>query len=417
MRAPDKVWTNISRQLHRRRRRMVATLSVFLLAASTAGYLYLANPVQQHSPVATQQQKKTFINQPSTTFNKPSHANTTSIARNYFNVTKQRTPVTAIESQLQGLLVGAPLDFPPLEIPERKDISVTEQQIEVVENNSEIPKESVAINNDDNPITNSLEQLPVAPDVASNPIKGFKSGNKLQWFLSFTPTISYRKLGENKSYMREVSYFSAPTNIAPLYSVNSAVTHKPNMGFELGVTSKYEVAKGVKLTGGLQFNVNRYDIKAFNAPYAIATIRLNSASGPDSVRMLSTYSNTNGYKTNWLENMYFQVSTPIGLELRLRGDEKMAFGISSSVQPTYVLGDRAYLITADYKNYAQVPWLMRRWNVNTNLQTFVSYSTGRAQWQVGPQVRYQLLSSFVTKYPVKENLFDFGLKVGVSLNK
>jgi hypothetical protein len=28
-----------------------------------------------------------------------------------------------------------------------------------------------------------------------------------------------------------------------------------------------------------------------------------------------------------------------------------------------------------------------------------------------------LLSSFVSKYPVKENLFDFGLRVGISLNK
>jgi hypothetical protein len=39
------------------------------------------------------------------------------------------------------------------------------------------------------------------------------------------------------------------------------------------------------------------------------------------------------------------------------------------------------------------------------------------KWQVGPQVRYQLLSSFVSKYPVKENLFDFGMRVGVTLSK
>ena len=95
----------------------------------------------------------------------------------------------------------------------------------------------------------------------------------------------------------------------------------------------------------------------------------------------------------------------------------MHFGIATSVQPSYLVGDRAYLITSDYKSYVQVPWLIRRWNANTNLQTFVSYSTGKMRWQVGPQVRYQLLSSFISEYPVKENLFDFGLKVGVSLNK
>jgi hypothetical protein len=91
--------------------------------------------------------------------------------------------------------------------------------------------------------------------------------------------------------------------------------------------------------------------------------------------------------------------------------------MAATIQPTYVLGDRAYLISTDYKNYSQVPWLMRRWNVNTSLETFVSYSTGTLRWQVGPQVRYQLLSSFVEKYPVKENLFDYGLKIAVSIDK
>jgi hypothetical protein len=95
----------------------------------------------------------------------------------------------------------------------------------------------------------------------------------------------------------------------------------------------------------------------------------------------------------------------------------MQFGIASTVQPTYVIGDRSYMITTDYKSYTQVPWLLRRWNVNTALETFVSYQTGKTRWQFGPQVRYQLLSSFISKYPVKENLFDFGLKVGVSVNK
>ncbi len=36
--------------------------------------------------------------------------------------------------------------------------------------------------------------------------------------------------------------------------------------------------------------------------------------------------------------------------------------------------------------------------------------------QIGPQVRYQTLSSFKQKYPVIENLFTFGLKAGVTFN-
>ena len=208
-----------------------------------------------------------------------------------------------------------------------------------------------------------------------------------------------------------------PYSYAALYDINNAVTHKPDIGLEFGATTKYALTKSIKLRAGVQFNINRYDIKAFKYVPEVATIALNNGSRVDSLNTVSSYRNFNGGKTDWLQNFYFQVSTPIGVEVKLHGDEKMHIGVASTIQPTYVIGDRAYLITADYKNYAQVPWLIRRWNVNTNLETFVAYSSGKINWQIGPQVRYQLLSSFISKYPVKENLFDFGLKVGISLNQ
>lgn len=236
---------------------------------------------------------------------------------------------------------------------------------------------------------------------------------------NFTPTISYRKLSENKSFLRSASFQSSgPSNTyAPLYDINSVVTHKPDMGLEFGLTTKYSVASNFKVRAGLQFNINRYDIKAFNYPLEVARIALRSNSGVDSVYTVSTHRNFGGYKSDWLQNFYFEISMPVGIEVNLVGDDKVQFGVAGSIQPTYVLGDRAYLLSTDYKNYAEVPWLIRRWNANTAFETFVSYSTGKMKWQVGPQVRYQLLSSFIDKYPVKENLFDFGLKVGISVNK
>jgi len=248
--------------------------------------------------------------------------------------------------------------------------------------------------------------------------------HRLQTEFHFTPTISYRKLTENKSYLRTTSLLNSPPNFAALYgSVNSMVTHKPDLGFEVGVTEKYSLTKKLIVRAGLQFNVNRYDIKAFSAPYTFTPIALRSSSSSrvDSIWTLTNYSNvsnnTGNAKTNWLQNFSFQVSAPVGVELALAGNEKTQFGIATTVQPTYVLGDRAYLITTNYKSYTQVPWLLRRWNVNTAFETFVSYQSGRTKWQVGPQVRYQLLSSFISNYPVKENLFDFGLKIGVSIIK
>lgn len=250
--------------------------------------------------------------------------------------------------------------------------------------------------------------------LASNnvPVKTKKKSARLTAQLYFTPTISYRKLSENKSYSS-----NQPYSFSQLTDVNNVVNHKPAMGFEFGFETRYSVNNRFTLKSGLQFNINRYDIRAYYHPTEIATIALNSGFPRDSVAALSNYRNFSGYSPNWLENFYFQVALPVGAEIILSDNKKVQWGVAGTVQPTYVIGDRAYLISSDYKNYAKVPNLMRRWNLSTGFETFVTYSTGRIKWQVGPQVRYQHLSSFVSKYPVKENLFDVGLKVGAKLNK
>jgi hypothetical protein len=99
------------------------------------------------------------------------------------------------------------------------------------------------------------------------------------------------------------------------------------------------------------------------------------------------------------------------------GAGKTEIGIGGTIQPTYILGNRTYLLTTDYKNYVQAPSLIRRWNMSTSLEAYAGVSSGKIDWKVGPQIRYQLFSSFRSAYPVKEHLFDFGLKVGIMLNK
>jgi len=51
--------------------------------------------------------------------------------------------------------------------------------------------------------------------------------------------------------------------------------------------------------------------------------------------------------------------------------------------------------------------------LNANLESYFGYTIGTYRWQIGPQVRYQILPSLVDKYPNKEYLFNYGLKVGV----
>ena len=399
-----KVWDNISKDLNRSKRRVYFGFFLFLTTASLLTFT-LSDP-----KVSTP--KKAIVpnhtEQPNTDFNRTSAKPQTTVSALY---TEEKTslpeqpgqPTTASNQQQELSSLHLFREYFKATLLEQNSLNKTGGSLNypLVKNNIDFPAQTEP-------------QQPEEPLAATKPIKMKLKASKFSLMFFIAPSVSYRKLTENKSYLRSMN---VPYTYSALFDINNAVTHKPDIGLEFGATSKYALTKNIKVRAGLQFNINRYDIKAFNYIPEVATIALNNGFGVDSLSTVSRYRNFNGSKGDWLENFYFQVSAPVGVEVKLSGNEKMHFGIATTIQPTYVIGNRAYMITADYKNYARVPWLMRRWNVNTNLETFVSYNAGRVQWQVGPQIRYQLLSSFVNKYPVKENLFDFGLKVGISLNR
>ena len=267
---------------------------------------------------------------------------------------------------------------------------------------------------------NSIEVYsPLTIESVTNSFKAEKLIKKLRWQVYFAPTVSYRKLSLNKSYAGNASPFSASNYpFASLRDVYSEVVHKPDMGLELGISTAYPLLNNLKLLAGLQFNINRYDIKAFAYYGEQATINLNGGNGSNSLTAWTFYRNHDGYKLDWLKNYYFSVSAPLGAEVKLLGNKKTYWGIAGTVQPTYIIKDRAFMISTDYKNYVEIPRLIRHVNVNTSFETFISYASrsSKTRWQIGPQIRYQVLSSFKNPYPVKENLFDFGLKVGVMRN-
>ncbi|THU41446.1 hypothetical protein FAM09_04885 [Niastella caeni] len=237
---------------------------------------------------------------------------------------------------------------------------------------------------------------------------------RLSWQLSFTPTMNYRTLkGRNYSTDAKTPLPLArniPGNIEQL------VNHKPALGFELGSNILYAVNKTFTLKAGLLFNYIRYDIQAYSSSTSEpAIIALNSNYGivTGTLTSYTRYRNFNGSTIEDFPNQYFQLSVPLGMEINLLGNDKLQVGIAGTVQPTYLLNRNTYLITADYK-YAKEPSLVRRWNINTSAEAFISYKTGNLKWQVGPQIRYQLLSSHIKEYPIREHLFNYGVKIGVA---
>lgn len=237
----------------------------------------------------------------------------------------------------------------------------------------------------------------------------------VQFYLA--PTVSYRVLSENKEFLRSAASSGSVPNFAAYNDVKNVVTHKPDVGLEMGFAARYPLTSRLTVKAGIQLNMSRYDIRAFSHSNEVATIALDEGSG-NSISTVTRYRNFNGFRTNWLQNLYYSASAPVGVEWKLMGNPKKTFlGIAATIQPTYILSDRAYLLSTDYKNYAEVPSLIRRWNMNSSFETFVGYTTNRMKWQIGPQIRYQIRSSFKNQYPVKENLIDFGIKVGVTFLK
>jgi hypothetical protein len=451
----EKVWKNIHHTLHNRRRWYGLGLFILLLTSGIVTWVMLSpsagnteslayNPATETPGTVNQQKNKTapiLIKAEKTTDKKTNYLTTTEslqeiiinafpeIDKNSINESEVNTFTSVMQKNDEKTTNASPVMQDELslkklathkktELPfktENKDIFIQPIINTPVLTDSR-PEEIISADKKTEPVNVEASLNNTVTNVST--AKKSRSGKKMSWEVYITPTVSYRKLEENKDFINTAQANNNLINYTSFADINSLVTHRPDMGLQLGFNAGYPITKSLKITGGLQFNVSKYDIKASFSTGDIATIALNSGGGSNSVSTISNYRNTSSAsKADWLRNFYFSASVPVGLELKLSGNNKKEFGISGTIQPTYVLSDRAYLLSTDYKNYVEVPSLIRRWNMNTSLGFYAGFTTGKLDWRIGPQARYQLKSSFKSIYPVKEHLFDFGLKAGIILNK
>lgn len=261
---------------------------------------------------------------------------------------------------------------------------------------------------------------PLSIESVINSYTAARKVRKAKWQVYVTPTVTYRKLNENKQFINSARSNMSPTSLTYSPDLNNIVTHRPDLGLQLGISMSYPLNRKLSLITGLQFNISKYDIWAYNYPSEIATVALaNDYGGTSTVSTVTNYrivGVNRANKANWLRNFYYSASAPIGLEYKAFKTKRAAVGIAATFQPTYVLGNRAYVISTDYKNYMEVPSLTRKWNINAGFEAFAGFNVGKTSWRIGPQARYQTMSSFKKEYPVQEHLFDYGLKLGIQLN-
>ena len=240
-----------------------------------------------------------------------------------------------------------------------------------------------------------------------------KTSSRFDFRFYATPSISYRRLNEHNT--QQTTSKTEGSTLESNYKVDpsQAINHSPAMGFETGVGLGYKLNKKFTVTGGFQFNISQYKINAFLYKDEPTSVTLDEGNFASTVNTVSSLRSIPGSQPLTIKNRYYQLSMPVGLDWQILNGERFSWGLAGSVQPTYTFDKQPLIITSNYKNYADGSPYVRNWNVNTNLETYVGYSTGSYRWQIGPQIRYQLLPSLADKYPNKEYLVNYGLKVGV----
>jgi hypothetical protein len=251
------------------------------------------------------------------------------------------------------------------------------------------------------------ENAPVPQFIVQKP-----SPSKWTYRLYFTPSVSDRRWEDDKPASLRNSATLPPFAAPIAENVNQVVSYKQGLGLELGFTTGYQINKKINFFAGVQANIRRYQLEAFYAGTEATTITLLRAGGIDSINIYAYLSSKQGHKQTSLTNQFVQISIPVGIDYTLLQGKKMGLHLAASVQPSYSFTNSTYIISADYKKYTNAVQLVRNWNINSALEAYLTYKVGDFRWTLGPQFRFQHLPSLNSKYPIREYLFDYGVKIG-----
>lgn len=247
------------------------------------------------------------------------------------------------------------------------------------------------------------------------------SNKRIGYQFYITPSTSYRSLSdaEVKEIVQPNNNAIAPAQNVPLAlsytaGVNEVVRHRPAMGLEVGLAALYNINSRLKFKAGVQLNIRQYHIETFRSANGVATISLLNNGSIENLNLFSSYNNTSGYKQEQLNNKSYQVAVPLGVQWDIIKGKHFGISAEATVQPTYSFNSSVFLLSTDYKNYTDGNGFVRRWNVNTSAGIHINFKSGSNQWQLGPQIRYQHLPTYTNRYPIKEYLMDYGIRLAYS---
>lgn len=260
-----------------------------------------------------------------------------------------------------------------------------------------------------NPTDKYLEQN---PDEAERILKQQARVKMPRWRLQFhiSPSMNFREVVDEKP---SSTAFNGPLASNGGANAEKVIRYKPGMGTEIGLGVMYSLNSRFRIKTGLQYNIRQFNIEAYSGSYEQSSIALSRGYSVDTMKKYTRFRSSGGYGEAELLNKYHQVSIPVGVEYVLLNSGRFGINLEGSLQPTWTFSQSSYLLTTDYKSYADGREVLRKWNLNSSLEIGFSYRTRKnTEWRFGPQLRYQHLPTYTDPYPIKEYLVDYGFKIG-----
>ncbi len=241
-----------------------------------------------------------------------------------------------------------------------------------------------------------------------------KRNERIQWLYFVTPAVSTATF-DGKPYPPPANSNLSPVIPGPNQN-KYGMLYKARLGYQIGTEMQFAFTKEWRLTAGGHLSYSGYNVISNQVHPTFATLMLmdNNSGSPHVRSYITHYGNGEGQNQISLSNYSYQFSIPLGLQYAIFENGKFMINLSSSVEPSLILKSNAYIISSDGRYYVNDPDLLRKINVSGNFGSFITFKSDKIKWQLGPNIRYQLLSTYQKIYPVKEHLIDYGIRIGIS---
>jgi len=238
-------------------------------------------------------------------------------------------------------------------------------------------------------------------------INKLKQNGSISYYI--TPSLGYRKFEKRDYVKRSANIANSFSNVG--LSGDRTLNDNDAFNLELGAAFQYAVSKNVRVKTGLQVNYTNYtsNVTSLGHPSQVAL----DVSSSRPLYSSSNYSSAAG--SSLINKTTIQIAMPVGADIKIAGTGNLKWYVGATLQPTFVVKGSGYVLSSDGAHYSSEPSLLRKLNLNSAIESFISFKASPSvTMTVGPQLRYQLFSSFKNEYNYSEKLYNIGVKLGIS---